>query len=357
MTQSATGDQTPHVTATISLADGSCRIRATRSPRLARSARPWREEHLAAALILAPEALGLGNATLVNRAGRRTVVEADVLYRDAVGRAHVIELKNEAAGLSALAQVLSYGDLLRSVRDADMSCVRYGRLAELEREGNLTLLREWAGASNRGLAATTPQPRAPEQKGLAHGLPVRHILVAPSFEKELGRSVEELTKRGTSVELWKAQLGVAGKNVLLGLEPAHRREHIERTWNGFEAVWASADMRRLFTVVGFADERAYHTFALALKADPRVRIWLTAQEDEPDRVWLSAWPPDKYGTASQRRRIVNSLEACPIRPSREEGWLWWKVPLNKPKKAAQTATVVAKAVEDAFAPHSAGVSY
>lgn len=316
---------------TISLRDG-----AVAGPRAVRGERAadvhWSEQEIEAALALAPEVLGLAAADPIVRGGSmrgRTTTSGpalspDQMYVDAMGRVHVVEIKNEGAGLDAVAQILNYGDLFRMKPGAAMAMLKDYTVREHDRQTCLDVLRRWGQSKHRGSVVATVRPTPPHPVPFPIGLSPRHVVIASSFEDEAVTFVKKLTERGTSVELVEVGLHLAGDSVRLDVRTRFSRPVIEQTWTAFWLIWSDPRVSGLMDFVGWADHMSLASFAMSLRHDPRVRLWLDVDGDD---IWLSTGLPDNYGKTGRviKARLLKGDGVCPKPLLVDRRWPHWKL--------------------------------
>lgn len=100
----------------LSLADGAVREKNTAKA----TPTKWTEDVLQYVLALNPGLLGVADHLPLALDGGSTSVSMDQLYVDELGRLVIVEVKNERAGLTAMAQLLSYSKHWRGLPIGEM---------------------------------------------------------------------------------------------------------------------------------------------------------------------------------------------------------------------------------------------
>lgn len=72
--------------------------------------RHWTEADLQHCFVLAPEILSVERQLPLSLDGKSTETCPDQLYLDELGRLTIVEIKNERAGLDAIAQLMGYSE-------------------------------------------------------------------------------------------------------------------------------------------------------------------------------------------------------------------------------------------------------
>lgn len=283
----------------------------------------WREGDVEAALAIAPQILGLADATPFIRSGTKNnnAKAPDQLYVDPIGRVHVVEIKDEkSTGASAIAQALSYGEALRMTPRAVLDQFQGWIEQRQTLAACLSDFRALAASKHTGGLSEPPRPASERLAQFPLGLAPRHIIIAPSFDDSAGQFVRELSLRGTSIELVELALSCTPDEV--ALEVTRRsRPFIEQTWAAFRALWP-----RVFDVtefVGWAEPVHSEVFSLALKRAPHVRFGLLIDDrlgTGRDEVWLSWWKPDHDGPAgNETMRSFREGAGHELRPTEVSG--------------------------------------
>ncbi len=325
----------PTMTCAISLRDG-----AVSKPKLVSGSGEsgdWTEADLEAALALAPALLELEGAspvTLRGGIGRRgggREVSPDQMYFDSMGRLHVVEIKKGEAGLDAIAQVLAYGDMFRMLPPAAIEVAREVMRDTCQPQDLLRELREWAESKHEGKSKSKVPENAgpsPIDSGFPPGLSARHIVVAKSFSGAAKEFAEELTDRGTSLELFQAALRSDEDTVEIEITPFFRRPWIEDAWTAFGKVWPSLEVQAEMEFVGWGEPLLKKGMSLALKKDRRVRLVIEIREDG---LWLCTTIPvvcmPKKADRTAAGASLRSLPA-PKRSFDDGRWFYW--PLEDP---------------------------
>jgi hypothetical protein len=294
---------------------------------------------------------------------------------DDLGRFVLVEVKNEAAGLDALAQLLSYAEHCRIAPLGEMEAgfatiARRGGCAAVLQHA-LGELVAWAGHTSRA-AARAVRPRTagwqawPAQSGPSlasfaratwgdHALTVsgaqaRTVLVAPSFD-DVVSFAESLNSRRAQVELiradlWRSRAAGIGLTWAPVVTP---NPAVEPVWSLAARLWRVPTIREHFAVNAWADSLNGESFSFSARRAPEARFWIGGDSTTAE---LFTTVPDNWHTGTaQRRRLRDRFLAA--LPSGHDGgrWLEWEFAIPREAKRFEAcASHVADAVSQVLVP-------
>jgi hypothetical protein len=347
--------------------------RPVRRPVAARSIR-WTEEHLQHIMVLNPALLGVANHVPLDLTGGTHCRIPDQTYVDTFGRLTVVEVKNEPAGLRALAQLLSYADHWRVAPLGEMlpgfkGLAEDGQHRVLQRAlrsiralaGVATgedrprrpdTLKRWAawpaltGDSVASFADANWGPRA----SAVSGAQVRAILIAPKFDTPVIELADALNDRSgqlelIEVDLWRPaprRVGLTWRAVVVP-DPA-----IAATWDLAGHIWRTPAVREAFAVNAWADSLNAKYFSFSCREAPAARFWIRSDGKTAE---LFTVVPDKWHRDGARERLRRRFLAA--LPDGHSGgrWIEWKFSLPRQATGIVTcAARVARAISDVLVP-------
>jgi hypothetical protein len=300
---------------------------------------PWTEEVLQHVLVLNPGLLGVDDHLPLAIDGGSTSLGPDQLYVDEVGRLVIVEVKNERAGLKAMAQLISYSEHWRLLPLGELELC----LLDMEARGShdqvlevaLAELRSWAkagalrrrpprgsgarrkilpGVDRAGVRAFASAPRG-EHGPSVPGAPARMVLIAPSFNADAIEFANALAARHVGINLIRAALhrDRAG-GVLLSWEVlVAPHAEIEPTWAAARRLWCIPEFRARFALNAWADHLQTKSFSFSAREAPEAKIWLEVDAKELE---LYTCVPDGWcnGHAGERKllrkRLLKRLAPC-----------------------------------------------
>jgi len=360
---------------TVSLDDGVLSPAAA-SLRATATGSKWIESDLQHLLLLNPQLLGVSDHLPLELDGGSTAVRPDQLYVDDVGRFVIVEIKNEPAGISAMAQLLAYSEHWRLMPLGEMelgfrAIARRGTSADIL-GASLRELRELAGSEEPPAARdrqTVQNPwRVWPENGAGSvmtfargawgdhaltmpGAPTRMVLIAPAFDDACVALAAQLSSRYVSVELIRAAIVRGDDNhiCLSWQRVVEPPRSMAPTWAAARRLWRAHKFRECFTPNAWADHLSKETFSFSSRAAPAVKIWLAA--DGPE-VTLSTAIPDGWYTGTPQRAELRQtlLESLPHGHSGGR-WPTWSFTLPaEAERFDECAGAVAKAICDVLVP-------
>lgn len=286
----------------------------------------WTEVDMQYVLGLNPKLLKVSDALPVGLDGGGTERMSDMLYVDEVGRATVVELKNERASLKDLAQLLGYADHERHLPGGETErrylCAEHGwnsdwlgralkRVRDLARTG-----RSPGGEKGTFIPLHLPnretfQEKAAEKWGdrsfSLRGSPPRSILISTDCSScdEFSRLLQE---RWVNVRLVDADLlRSADGRLVLDWKPHDPPREIDLMWEATRCLWQDDFLRKNFEPNGWAEHRWGGYVSFSAKESGRVRFYLR-EEEGGSRVCVETWVPDKWCEDSEKRRLNRVLK-------------------------------------------------
>jgi len=363
----------------ISLEDGIARLQLEPSDSSDTQVK-WTEDLLQHILALNPQLLDVYDHLPLKLDGGSTEVSPDQLYIDDCGRLVIIEIKNESAKLSALAQLLAYsehysimplGELDRGFSKiaARGTCTdaMQNSLAKLRSWGEPILLKEiYSKSSSPTQWKAWPSSDVKSLDEFAkrywgnyscsmRGAPARLVLIAPDFNKECIELAEYLRKRFVPIELFRANLYKSSKHgITLSFSSVLNLSHqIEPTWKTARKLHQIDTIRKHFAMNAWADHLNYASFSFSAYDAPQARFWIAADHHQGT---LSTVIPDGWcpGTSQKSKLRQLLLDRLPNGFSlRDRVWLRQEFELpRQQEEILDCAKNLAEVVREVLVPHA-----
>lgn len=361
---------------TISLEDGVAQLQST--PVLSEIQVKWTEDLLQHILALNPQLLDVYDHLPLKLDGGSTEVSPDQLYIDDTGRLVIIEIKNETAKLSALAQLLAYSEhySIMPLGELDRGFLKIaarGTCADVM-QNSLDKLRSWAEpmllkeicskSSSPTQWKAWPSSNAKSLDEFAklfwenyscsmRGAPARLVLIAPDFNKGCIELAEHLRKRFVPIELIRANLYNSSKQgITLSFSSVLDLSHqIEPTWKTARNLYQIDTIRKHFALNAWADHLNYASFSFSAFDAPQARFWIAADHHHGT---LSTVIPDGWcpGTSQKTKLRQLLLDRLPSGFSlKDRVWLRqeFKLP-HQHEELLNSAKKLAEVVREVLAP-------
>jgi len=298
----------------------------------------WTEVDMQYVVGLNPKLIGVSDDDLaVGRDGGGTERMSDMLYVDEMGRATIVELKNENASLKDLAQLLGYADHERHLPTGETErrhlCAEHGWNGDwhsravkhvkcLARTGR-NAGREHGIIPLHEPSRETLQTKAEEKWGerslSLRGSPARSILISKDCTSCEGFTrllqAHQVNLRLVDADLLRSTDG----RLVLDWRPREIPPEIDLMWEATRYLWQDDFIREKFEPNGWAEHRYRGYVSFSARASGRVRFYLS--RDDGGRVLISGdlrsgnadklaetWIPDKWCSTSERRRLNRALQ-------------------------------------------------
>lgn len=314
----------------ISLEDGIAQLQLTPSDS-SNTPVKWTEDLLQHILALNPQLLDVYDHLPLKLDGGSTEVSPDQLYIDDCGRLVIIEIKNESAKMSALAQLIAYSEHysimpLGELERGFFKIAERGTCADVM-QNSLSKLRSWSepillNKTYSEDCCTTQWKAWPfsDVKSLdefaknhwgnyaccLRGAPSRLVLIAPDFSKECIDFAEYLRKRFVPIDMFRANLYNNSKHgITLSFSSALDLNHqIEPTWKIARKILQIETIRKHFAVNAWADHLNYASFSFSAYDAAQARFWISADNHQGT---LSTVIPDGWCPGTSQKNKLRQL--------------------------------------------------
>lgn len=296
----------------------------------------WTEDLLQHILALNPQLLDVCDHLPIKLDGGSTEVSPDQLYIDDVGRLVIVEIKNECAKLSALAQLLAYSEhysiMPLGELDRGFSKIAARGTCAVTMHNSLEKLRSWGGSNLldeipsqsssliQWKAWPTSDVKSLDEFAKLHwgnysccmrGAPSRLVLIAPDFNKDCIELAEYLRKRFVPIELIRANLFNSPKyGITLSFSSVINLSHqIEPTWKAVRKLYQVDSIREHFAMNAWADHLNYASFSFSAYDAPQARFWIAADQNQGtlSTVIPDGWCPGTSLKTKLRQLLIDRL--------------------------------------------------